>query len=165
MSLPVSLRGARAELRRTARRDRYRAQLPLSAHKQNMTVAIWWEADKLVCMGLRYLALEYSKTQKRCGIPVVQNLAESTSGAVRYDVVPPHWRKWLCDKVSALPPDLVASLEHPEGKWLQYQEKAKRFLLEVALVDYGKSKNEKGLTVSSRTVLARKACLLQPDAV
>ena len=125
--MPVSLRGARAELRRTARRDRYRAQLPLSAHKQNMTVAIWWESDKLICMGLRYVALEYSKTQKRCGIPVVQNLAESTSGAVRHDAVPPHWRRWLCDKVSALPPDLVASLEHSEGKGLQYQEKARRF--------------------------------------
>ena len=165
MSTPDTLAEVRAELRRTAARARYRARLSLSAHKKNMTVAIWWEADKLVCMGLWFQSLAYSKMQTRCGLSTVSHSTDSMSGAARHDVVPPHWRKWLCDIVSAMPSNVVASLEHPEGKWSQYREKARRFLLEVALVDYVRSKNEKGLTVSSRAVLARKAFLLQPHVV
>ena len=162
----MDLHDAQTEHRRAWKRERYRKTLPLSAYKRIMAVTIWWEAGKLVCMALRYLETEYLATRTRCGIAGDgQATGVSAHGVAHPHAVPDHWRALFLESIAGLTDEQQAALDHPDGKKLQYQAKAKKFLMEVALVDYVLAKNQKGLAVSSRAVLARKGYLLDPLTV
>ena len=162
----MDLHDAQTEHRRAWKRERYRKTLPLSAYKRIMAVTIWWEAGKLVCMALRYLETEYLATRTRCGITGDgQATGVSAHGVAHPHAVPDHWRALFLESIAGLTDEQQAALDHPEGKKLQYQAKAKKFLMEVALVDYVLAKNQRGLAVSSRAVLARKGYLLDPLTV
>ena len=163
----MELREARAQLRRDQKRESYRRRLPLSLHKSNMAVTIWWEAGKLVCMALRYLEMEYLATKTRCGI---SDEPLACLGSAEHDLVhghriPVHWRRAIFDQAAALTEEELLLLERPAGNQIRLQVKARQFLTEVALVDYVRARNARGLTVSSRAVLERKGFLLDPAAV
>ena len=163
----MELREARAQLRRDQKRESYRRRLPLSMHKSNMSVTIWWAAGKLVCMALRYLEMEYLATKTRCGITDEPLACLSPHGddVVHSPRIPVHWRRTILDQVAALTEDELLALERPQGKQIQLRAKARQFQTEVALVDYVHARNQRGLTVSSRAVLERKGFLLDPAAV
>ena len=73
--------------------------------------------------------------RKRCGIAGEELLAATMPGAVRSGVGPAHLWRFILDRVAAITAEEQAALDTPEGKRLQYNAKAKQFLMEVALMD------------------------------
>ena len=138
---------------------------PLSAYKLTLALTIWFEAGKLACMGLRYLETEYMATQKRCGIEGGHHASQGTDGADRPPLLPEHWRTKFLAKIRSVTQEEEDALAEPVGQGMKNQAKAKTFLMEVALVDYVSSKNERGLGVSTRAILERRGFLLDPEVV
>ena len=161
----MELQAARLEIRRQWKREQYRKQLPLSVHKRLMAIAVWFEAGELVCMGLRYLEMAYMNTIKRCGSVNKGRTGSRTTGVVHHEGAPPHWKTFFFNHIDTLTDEDKHQLRVPTDEKVHLHQKAKRFLMEVALVDYVRSKNQHGLTVSSRAVLERRGFLLDLLAV
>ena len=157
------LKQARKEAARARYHDWYRRQTPLSKCRLAMALAVWWESEKLACMGLRYLEVEYSRSVTRLGLPRPDAAARADDGAARPLPVPQKWRDAFLDKIRTISDEEVRALEDPVPGELKRRQKAKSFLIDVALADFVESKNRQGRTVSTRAVLERRGFLLDAD--
>ena len=104
-------------------------------------------------------------TQKRCGIESGHAATAEGDGAARPSLLPEHWRTNFLEKVRSVTQEEEEALAEPVGQGLKHRAKAKTFLMEVALVDYVSSKNQRGLGVSTRAILERRGFLLDPEVV
>ena len=107
-------------------------------------------------MAWRYLETEYLATRKRSRITDDILAGVSAHGVAHPSAVPEHWRAFF----NALQPSLMSS--RPRSiirKARNFSFRQRQIILEVALVDYILAKNQNGLAVSSRAVLAQKGFL------
>ena len=154
------LKQARKEAARARYHDWYRRQTPLSKCRLAMALAIWWESEKLACMGLRNLEVEYSRSVTRLGLLRPDAAAGADDGAARPLPMPQKWRDAFLDKIRTTTDKEVRALEDPVPAVLKRRQTAKSFLIDVALADFVEAKNRQGCTVSTRAVLERRGFLL-----
>ena len=158
--LQEQLKQARKEATRARYHDWYRRHTPLSKCRLAMALAVWWESEKLACMGLRYLEVEYSRSVTRLGLTRPDAVAGADDGAARPSPLPEKWRDAFLDKIRTITDEEVRALEEPLPGELKRRQKAKSFLIDVALADFVEAKNRQGCTVSTRAVLERRGFLL-----
>ena len=154
------LKQARKEATRARYRDWYRRHIPLSTCRLATALAVWWESEKLACMGLRYLEMEYSRSVTRLDLPPPDAAAGADDGAARPLPLPEKWREAFLDKIRTITDEAVRAFEEPAERELKRRTRAKSFLIEVALVDFVEARNRQGRTVSTRAVLERRRFLL-----
>ena len=121
------LKQARKEAARARYHDWYRRQTPLSKCRLAMALAIWWESEKLACMGLRYLEVEYSRSVTRLGLPRADAAAGADDGAARPLPMPQKWRDAFLGKIRTVTEEEQHALEEPVERGLQHQRKARLF--------------------------------------
>ena len=130
------LKQARNEATRARYHGWYRRHTPLSKCRLAMALAVWWESEKLACMGLRYLEREYSRTVTRLGLPRPDAPAGADDGAVRPSLLPQKWRDAFLEKIRTITDEEVRALEEPAAGELKRRQKAKSLLIDVAWVDF-----------------------------
>ena len=158
-----SLKQAYKEQQRAHCKAWYRKATPLSKYKLAVALAVWWESEKLACMGLRYLEVEYSRTATRLGLPRSDAPAGAEDGAVRPSPLPQKWRDTFLEKIRTMTEEELRAFEEPVLGELKRRRKAKSFLMEVALVDFVEANNRQGRTVSTRAIIERRGFLLDGD--
>ena len=160
-----SLKRAQKEQQLEYSRGWYRKAYPLSKFRLAMALAVWWESEKLACMGLRYLEVEYLRSATRLGLPLPDAPAGAEDGAVRPSVLPPKWRDTFLEKVRTITEEELRAFEEPPPAEEKRRRKAKSFLIDVALTDYVEAKNSNGCAVSTRAIMERRGFLLSGGVV
>ena len=157
------LKEARKEQQREHARAWYRKATPLSKCRLAVALAVWWESEKLACMGLRYLEVEYLRTAARLGLSLPAPPAGPEDGAVRPSVLPQKWRDSFLEKLRSMSEEDLRAFEEPVAADEKRRRKAKSFLMDVALSDFVEAKNRLGRAVSTRTIIERRGFLLDGD--
>ena len=161
---PHEIKAYRQNLRRIVKHDWYRMNTPLSTYKLQQALAVWWAADRQLCMALRYLHMQYMLTVKRLGIQQEES-EDFDVGAGSPTSIPENWRTKLEEKIAGASEADLDALRAPQDAGVRRKRVASTFLMEVALASYVEKHNRCGRSVSTRAVLERKGMLLEPIAL
>ena len=149
-------RNAEAALRRVTLQGQSTRIPQLSPHQLRMALIVWWEGDRLMCLGLRYLEWHFLCLCRRGAAAGSALVEDPALGAARLSLVPAPWQAALAGKVTALTAEEEARLACPPEADAKYHRRARGFLEEIALVDFVRGRNEVGLVVSTRALLHQR---------